>query len=156
MPKIDRDALPVLTATAYPEPYASDVHGRIKRRLGDAAGLTQFGVNLVTLPPGAASSHRHWHRSEDEFVMVLSGELTLDEDDGATLLRAGDCAGFAAGRPVGHRLINRSEADATFLEIGTRFDEEVSTYTDEAVDMQAVKEGGRSWTILHKDGRPYE
>ena len=155
MPKIDIDALPVSTGTVYPAPYDAAVRGRARVRLGDAAGLTQFGVNLVTLPPGAASSHRHWHRSEDEFVLILSGEVVLEEDDGEAVLRAGDAAGFPAGRAVGHRLINRSDAAATFLEIGTRADDEVSTYTEDAVDMQAVKEGGGVWQLRRKDGTAY-
>ena len=159
MPKIDPAALPVSTGTAYPEPYAEAVRGRARVRLGDAAGLTQYGVNLVTLPPGVASSHRHWHAQEDEFVFVLTGELTLEEDDGSHTrtwaLRAGEAAGFPAGRAVGHRLINRSGLEATYLEIGTRAADEVSTYTDEAVDMQAVKEAGGDWVIRRKDGTPY-
>ena len=155
MPKVDPAALPVSTGTAYPSPYDEAVRGRARVRLGDAAGLTQYGVNLVTLPPGAASSHRHWHAREDEFVFVLSGELTLEEDDGETRLRAGEAAGFPAGRPVGHRLINRSARPARYLEIGTRAADEVSTYTDEAVDMQAVKERGGDWVIRRKDGTPH-
>ena len=155
MPKIDPAGLPVSTGTAYPAPYAEAVRGRARVRLGDAAGLTQYGVNLVTLPPGVASSHRHWHAHEDEFVFVVSGELVLEEDDGSHTLRAGEAAGFPAGRPVGHRLINRSDAAATYLEIGSRAPDEVSTYTDEAVDMQAVKEGGGDWEMRRKDGTAY-
>ena len=148
-------ALPISTGTVYPAPYDAAVRGRTRVRLGDAAGLSQFGVNLVTLPPGTASSHRHWHRSEDEFVLVLSGEVVLEEDDGEAILRAGEAAGFPAGRAVGHRLINRSDAAATFLEIGTRAQNEVSTYTEEAVNMQAVKENGGAWQLRRKDGTPY-
>lgn len=152
MPKIDPAALPVSTGTAYPPPYDEAVRGRERVRLGDAAGLTQVGVNLVTLPPGAVSSHRHWHAAEDEFVFVLSGELVLDEDDAQTPLRAGEAAGFPAGRPVGHRLANRSAAPATYLEIGTRPADDVSTYTDGEIDMQGVREGGGPWQIRRKDG----
>lgn len=155
MPKIDIDALPVRTGTSYPEPYAGMLRGRAKQVLGDAVGLTQFGVNLLHLPPGAVSSQRHWHRSEDEFVIVLSGEVTLEEDDGDTVLRAHDCAGFPAGRAVGHCLANRSGEPATVLEVGTRSEADVSTYTGPDVDMQAVKSGGGGWRILRKDGSPY-
>ena len=155
MPKIDTRALPVRTGTSYPEPYASLLRGRAKQVLGDAVGLTQFGVNLLHLPPGAVSSQRHWHREEDEFVIVLSGEVILEEDDGETVLSPHDCAGFPAGRAVGHRLANRSEVPATVLEIGTRAREDVSTYTDPDVDMQAVKSDGGGWRILRKDGTAY-
>lgn len=155
MPKIDVASLPVSTGTVYPAPYDEAVRGRARVRLGDAVGLSQFGVNLVTLAPGAASSHRHWHREEDEFVLVLSGELVLEEDDGEAVLRAGEAAGFPAGRAVGHRLINRSSAEATFLEVGTRAADEVSTYTEVDVDMQAVKERGGPWRLRRKDSTPY-
>ena len=155
MPKIDLATLPVSTGTAYPRPYDEAVRGRRRTRLGDAAGLTQYGVNLVTLPPGVASSHRHWHAKEDEFVFVLSGELVLEEDDGSHTLRAGEAAGFPAGRAVGRRLVNRSGADATYLEIGSRSPDEVSTYTAPDVDMQAVKERGGDWVIRRWDGSGY-
>ena len=155
MPKIDVAALPVLTGTVYPAPYDEAVRGRSRRKLGDAAGLTQFGVNLMRLAPGAASSHRHWHAREDEFLMVLEGEVVLDEDDGETVLRAGDAAGFPAGRAVGHRLVNRTDRDAVILEIGTRSTDDVSSYTQADVDMQAVKRGTDAWTMLRKDGSPH-
>ena len=155
MPKIDIGALPVLSGTGYPAPYDEAVRGRFRQKLGDAGGLTQFGVNLMRLAPGAASSHRHWHAREDEFVLVLEGEVVLEEDDGETVLRAGEAAGFPAGRAVGHRLVNRGEADAVLLEVGTRSTDDTSTYTDAEVDMQAVKRGASTWTMLRKDGTPH-
>ena len=93
---------------------------RVKRRLGDACGLTRFGVNLVTLPPGGQSALRHWHTLEDEFVYVLEGEVVLVTDDGEQVLRAGDCAGYPAGKPDGHHFVNRSGAPARYLEVGNR------------------------------------
>ena len=155
MPRIDARALPVRTGTSYPAPYDEAVRGRSRQVLGDAAGLTQFGVNLMRLAPGAASSHRHWHAGEDEFVLVLEGEVVLEEDDGEAVLRAGEAAGFPAGRAVGHRLINRSDADAVVLEVGTRSTDDTSTYTQDEVDMQAVKRGSTAWTMLRKDGTPH-
>src|SRR5215469_1687874 len=120
MPKIDIDNLKTDSLTGYPEPFRQIVLGRVRKRLGNAVGLDQFGVNLTTLRPGAASAQRHWHAAEDELVYVLSGEIVLCEDSGETVLRAGDAAGFKAGVANGHCLINRSAVDAVFLEIGTR------------------------------------
>ncbi len=115
MPKIDISALPLRTGTGYPEPLRDMVKGRERKALGDAAGLTQFGVNYTRLKPGAASAHRHWHETEDELVYVLEGELVLVEDDGETTLRAGDAAAFKAGVDNGHHLVNRSGRDALLL-----------------------------------------
>jgi uncharacterized cupin superfamily protein len=125
----------------------------LKQKLGGAGGLTQFGVNLTRLRPGAASAHRHWHKNEDEFVFVVEGEVMLVEDGGETMLRKGDAAAFKAGVPVGHHLVNRSRSDAVFLEVGTRADDEVATYTDPAVDMLVAKEGGR-WRASRRNGEP--
>lgn len=150
--KIQIDAAPLLVGSRYPQPYAAPCQERARRKLGDAARLTQFGVNLLRLPPGSWSSQRHWHSGEDEFVYVLEGELVLVCDDGEELLRAGDCAGFRAGDPVGHHLQNRSTHDALALEVGTRSaspDAELVDYPD--IDMQV--RGGR---FVHRDGRPYE
>ena len=154
VPKIDIDALPVLTGTGYPEPYARAVAGRSRKRLGDAGGLTQYGVNLMTLKPGAASSHRHWHAHEDEFVFVLFGEVMLVEDDGECNLKAGDAAAFPAGARNGQHLVNRSTDDALILEVGTRSADDSVEYSDAAVDMKAMKTAG-AWRYLRKDGRPW-
>ena len=155
MPKIDVAAVEKNITTSYPPDYARAVAGRVKQRLGDAAGLTQFGVNLVTLAPGAQSSHRHWHGVEDEFVYVLSGELVLSEDGAETRLVAGDAAGWKGGVAVGHTVINRSAAPATYLEVGTRVEADVVTYTDPDVDMKAVKDAGGPWRMSRRDGRPF-
>src|SRR5688572_4691503 len=118
--RIDVATLPKITGTLYPPPFDEPCRARERIRLGDAAGLTQYGVNLVRLKPGAWSSQRHWHIEQDEFVYVLSGELTLVTDAGAETLRAGDCAGFKAGDGDGHQLKNGPSADPTFLELATR------------------------------------
>ena len=151
MPKIDIGALRVDTRRGYPPPHDERVAGRAKKRLGDAAGLTQFGVNLTTLKPDSASTLRHWHENEDEFVYVLAGELTLIEDEGETILKAGDAVGFKAGVANGHCLVNRSDRDAVYLEIGTRATRERAHYSD--VDLAVVKdEAGLRYS--RKDGTP--
>src|SRR6185437_9167066 len=122
MPKIDIENAAVRIGTSYPAPHDAPCRARDRRRLGDAAGLTQFGVNLLRLAPGVWSSQRHWHSAEDEFAWVLQGEVVLVEDEGETILRAGDCAGWKAGAPNGHCLQNRSAADAVVLEVGTRLE----------------------------------
>jgi uncharacterized cupin superfamily protein len=152
MPKIDIDALKVDTYTGYPEPFRQAVLGRERKRLGNAVGLDQFGVNLSRLKPGAASSQRHWHRHEDELVYVLEGELVLVEDGGETVLRPGDAAGWKAGVADGHCLINRTDRDAVYLEIGSRARQEVANYPD--IDMRAERDD-RGMRYVHKDGTPY-
>ncbi len=152
MPKIDLATVPVRTGSIYPEPYAAQMRGRSSLRLGQAGGLTQFGANLVILAPGARSSLRHWHRHEDEFVMVTQGECVLVQDAGETVMRPGDCAAFPAGDPDGHCLVNRSKAEARFLVVGTRAPSEVVTYSD--VDMMVVMEGGDA-RFTYKDGTPW-
>jgi uncharacterized cupin superfamily protein len=152
MPKLDIEALPIDTKTPYPPPFDRAVYGRERRRLGNAAGLNQFGVNLTTLRPGAASALRHWHASEDELVFVLEGEAVLVEDGGETLLKAGDAAGFKANSGNGHHLVNRTTADVVYLEIGSRSKHERVEYPD--VDLVAVRDDeGRRFT--HKNGDPY-
>ena len=148
--KIDIHAAELRIGATYPAPYDEPCKTRERRRLGDAAGLDQFGVNLLTLPPGAWSSQRHWHTAEDEFVFVVSGELVLVTNDGEEVMRAGDTAGFKAGDPNGHHLINRSGAPAVVLEIGSRRPGGGCDYPD--CDM-TIPEGAKG--IFHRDGRPY-
>ncbi|HSZ52482.1 MAG TPA: cupin domain-containing protein [Caulobacteraceae bacterium] len=150
MKRIDIQATPVRVGSGYPPPHAAPCAARIRRRLGDAGGLTAFGVNQLTLPPGAWSSQRHWHSTEDEFVMVLSGEVVLITDAGEETLRAGDCAAFPAGEPDGHHLINRGPANAVVLEVGTRRPDDRTVYSD--IDM--IAEPGEDG-FRHRDGAPY-
>jgi len=152
MPKIDIARLALDNSSNYPEPYRQAVGGRWRKRLGNAVGLDQFGVNLTTLKPGAWSSQRHWHESEDELIYMLEGELTLCEDDGETLLKPGDAAGWKANTPNGHCLINRSGRDAVFLEIGTRSRNERAFYPD--IDMKVERDAAGA-RYLHKSGEPY-
>lgn len=148
--KIQIDRAPVVLGSRYPSPFDLPCRERFRRQLGDAAQLTQFGVNLTRLPAGAWSSQRHWHSAEDEFIYVLEGELVLVTDAGEELLRAGDSAGFKAGTADGHHLQNRTGREALFLEIGTRLrdDEDQVVYPD--VDLQL-----RNGQYLHSDGSPY-
>lgn len=152
MPKIDIAKVPVEARNIYPDEFAKVVAGRERQRIGEAAGLTQFGVNICRLKPGAASSLRHWHRMEDEMVYVLEGEVVLVEDDGETVLRPGDAAGFKANVANGHHLVNKSTRDAVFLEIGTRAPWERSTYTDVDLVLERDQSGRR---FMRKSGRPY-
>ena len=153
MPKIDRGKAPVRTTTVYPAEFKHVCEGREKAALGNVAGLTQVGVNLTRLKPGAASALRHWHENEDEFVYVVEGELVLIEDDGETLLRMGDAAGFKAGVPNGHQLINKTNRDAVYLEVGTRAPSEHAHYPD--VDLDLVREADGTLRLSHKSGEPY-
>jgi uncharacterized cupin superfamily protein len=150
---IDQSKCPVKTGTIYPEPYASEMAGRSSLRLGDAGGLTQFGANLVILQPGAKSSLRHWHRHEDEFVMVTQGALVLVQDEGEYVMQPGDCATFPAGSANGHHFLNRTDREARFLVVGTRASREVATYSD--VDLVLEVEGGQA-RFTYKDGTPWE
>jgi uncharacterized cupin superfamily protein len=149
---IDQTTCPVKTGSIYPEPYASEMAGRSSLRLADAGGLTQFGANLVTLEPSAKSSLRHWHRFEDEFVMVTEGELVLVQDEGEHVMRPGDCAAFPAGDTNGHQFLNRTGRAARFLVVGTRAPREVATYSD--VDMVVEIEGGKA-RFTYRDGTPW-
>jgi uncharacterized cupin superfamily protein len=150
MPKIAIDSVPERQGSAYPAAFAAPCAARTRRRLGQAAGLTDFGVNWMTLPPGGWSSQRHWHSLEDEFVYVLEGELTLVEDAGETVLGAHECAGFPKGSGNGHHLINKSRHTAIYLEVGSRNALDLITCSD--VDMQSSSSDGR---FVHKDGTPY-
>ncbi|MFJ6025636.1 cupin domain-containing protein [Brevundimonas sp. NPDC092305] len=152
MPRIDIDAAPSRDGTAYPPPYDAPCRERRRKRLGNAAGLTQFGVNRLELDPGVWTSQRHWHSAEDEFVWVVSGEVVLIDDSGETVLRAGDCAGFPAGEANGHHIVNRSSETAVLLEVGSRRpDDDRVDYPD--IDLTY---DGRETFYRHRDGRPYD
>ena len=148
MPKIDIEAVMMRKGSRYPAPFCDLAKGRVKRALGDAGGLTDFGVNLVRLPPGNWSSQRHWHTHEDEFVYIIEGEATLITDAGEQVLKAGDCAAFPKGRADGHHLVNKTAFDVIYLEVGSRHDADVCEYPD--IDMRLAN--GR---YAHKDGKPY-
>jgi uncharacterized cupin superfamily protein len=152
MPKIDIAQAMVRTKGVYPKPHTVVTDGREKAALGNVAGITQFGVNLTRLKPGAASALRHWHENEDEFVYVLEGEMVLIEDGGERLLKPGDCAGFKAGVANGHQLVNKSQRDAVYLEIGTRAATERAHYPDVDLVMERDAHGMR---FLHRSGEPY-
>ena len=152
MPKLDLSAVPEKTGSIYPAPYAAMMAGRSSLRLGQAGGLTQFGVNLVSLAPGAMSSLRHWHVNEDEFIMVTQGTCILVEDTGETTMTPGDCAAFPAGSPNGHHFINRTDQPAKFLVIGTKAPREVATYSD--VDLQVTIDNGQA-EFTYRDGTPF-
>jgi uncharacterized cupin superfamily protein len=150
MPKLDLDNIPEGRGTNYPPPFDQVVGARIRQRLGDAGGLTQFGVNLLQLPPGAWSAQRHWHSDEDEFVYVVAGEVVLITDAGEQLLRAGDCAAFPANAPNGHHMVNKSGAMAVCLEVGSRSSTDRVDYPD--IDMLYDPEVDN---YTHRDGTPY-
>lgn len=153
LPALDPNDLPEQSTTGYPEPYKSRVAGRHKRRLGDHAGLKNFGVNLTRLDPGAESSMRHWHTKQDEFIYVLEGEVTLVADAGRQKLRAGMAAGFPAGRADGHQLVNETRRPVVYLEIGDRTPGDGAAYSE--ADLAAKLVDGK-WVFTHKDGRPYK
>ena len=149
MPKVVLDNIEQINSTGYPPPFDEAVRGRFHRRLSPATGLTDFGVSHVVLKPGAWSSQRHWHDGEDEFLVMISGEAVLVEDDGETLLRAGDSAAWPKGTGIGHHLRNESDRECAFIVIGGG----VNTgggYSD--IDMLFTPEG----RYTHKDGTPYE
>ena len=149
--RINLQEVPKVSGSGYPAPFDRPCADRERQRLGDAAGLSDFGVNLMRLGPGAWSSQRHWHSAEDEFVYVLEGELVLITDAGEETLRAGDCAGFKAGVRDGHHLQNRTDRDAVVLEVGARkIEDDEGDYPD--IDMRFLKADGG---YVHKDGTPY-
>ncbi len=150
MGKIDPEAAPGTEDSDYPPPFDAPCRGRLRLALGEAAGLTQFGVNMLRLPPGRWSSQRHWHTEEDEFVWVLSGEVVLVTNAGEQLLRAGECAGFPAGAPDGHHIQNRSSEEALLLEVGSRRPAtDCVDYPD--IDLRWSAASGDT----RKDGTPY-
>lgn len=149
MPKLDLDAIPQSNATGYPAPFDAEVEGRWWRRLAPAAGLTMMGASHVVLKPGAYSSQRHWHHGQDELVVILSGEAVLIEDDGETIVKAGEVLAWAAGVENGHRLHNRSDTDCIFVAISAGYREADSgVYSD--IDMVFNADG-----YFRKDGTPY-
>lgn len=137
----------------YPEPFASRMAGRVKQPLGDLFGLTNFGVNLTRLSPGSVSSLLHAHSRQDEFIYILEGQPTLITESGETLLGPGRCAGFKGGTGQGHHLVNRSDTDVVYLEVGDRTAGDAASYPVD--DIQAVLGPDGKWRFAHKDGTPY-
>ena len=152
LPALDPADVPEKRGSIYPEPFRSRMGDRMKRRLGDACGLTRFGVNLVTLGPGGQSALRHWHTLEDEFVYLLTGEVVLVTNDGEQTLRPGMCAGYPGGKKDGHHFLNRSTVPATYLEIGDRTEGDNAFYPDD--DLMWVEDENGTFAA-HKDGRRY-
>ena len=148
MPKVDLEAIEQLNRAGYPPPFDKAVAGRWQRRLAPATGLTDFGASHVVLKPGAWSSQRHWHDGEDEFLVMLSGEAVLVEDDGRTVVRAGDIAAWPKGTGVGHHLCNESDADCSFVVVGGGTNTG-GGYSD--IDMMFTADN----RYVHKDGSPY-
>ncbi len=140
-------------ASVYPEPFAQKVQGRMKRKLGHYFGLSNFGVNLTTLKPNAISALKHYHLTQDEFIYVISGELTLIYGNEKYRLSEGDCFGFKCGDKIGHQLINESHREASYLEIGDRSANDKVEYPDD--DLRAEFQKNGQWQFKHKDGRPY-
>ncbi|MEM6679876.1 MAG: cupin domain-containing protein [Pseudomonadota bacterium] len=151
MPKIDPTTAPIAQGADYPAGLAEEFAPRVRRRLGDAAGLTTMGVNLTSLPPGARSALRHWHEVEDEMVFVLEGTLTLIDDSGETEVGPGEAAGFPGGEPNAHNMENRGTVEAVFLEIGTRPREDRCHYAEH--DLVAHDRDGQTW-YSRRDGTP--
>ena len=150
MPKVDLSQIEQTNRTGYPAPYSNDVAGRFYRRVGQATGLKDIGVSHCVLEPGAWSSQRHWHEGIDEFVVMLDGEAVLVEEDGETVLRAGDCAVFPKDEPNGHHLVNRTDRPCTFLAIDGRIGEGDCHYPD--ADLHYDMAGTR---FVHKDGSEF-
>ena len=153
LPALDPATVDEIRGSGYPEPYRSRIGDRAKKKLGNACGLTRFGVNLVSLGAGGQSALRHWHTLEDEFVYVLSGEVVLISDEGEQTLRAGMCAGYPAGKRSAHHFVNRSDTSAQYLEVGNRIDGDNAFYPDDDL-LWMETEGGT--IAAHKDGRRYE
>jgi len=149
MPKLDLDAIEATNRTSYPMPYAAEMAGRYFRRLTQVAGLADFTASHVVIKPGGVSSQRHWHGDEDELLVMIAGEAVLIEDQGETILRAGDCAAFPKGIANGHHLLNRSDADCVFVAVGSLAKGDCH-YPD--VDLEWNGELGR---YTHNDGTPY-
>ena len=150
---VTADSVSPRIGSGYPDPFDKPCAERAKNPLGDAFGLSDFGVNLVTIPEGTWSSQRHWHSAEDEFIYILKGQPTLVTDEGETVLEPGMCAGFVAGAPNGHHLVNSTNDIVIYLEVGSRRDDDDVDYPD--IDMQ-VKDRGYGGEFTHKDGSPYK
>ncbi len=149
----DISEIPTGTGSIYPAEFSQGLEGRLKQKLTEALGLTQFGVNIVTLKPHSITSQRHWHKNEDEFVYILEGEVVLETNAGETVLTAGMAVGFPANNADGHRVINKSDKPAVLLEVGTRCENEDAEYPD--IDMVAKKRNG-VFSFYRKDGTPIE
>ncbi len=150
MPKLDLEAISEVCRTGYPAPHNAAVAGRHYRRLAGPGGLTDFGVNMCRLEPGAWSSQRHWHSKEDEFAMLISGEAVLVTNAGETLMRPGDCAAFPKGDGDAHHFVNRSNADAVLLVVGSNVPDDTCTYPD--IDMHLPRNDG---PFTRKDGSAF-
>jgi len=146
------DVPPRVKPSNYPEPFYTMMLSREKRQLGEVFGLKTFGVNLTRLKPGGASALRHYHTVQDEFIYIVGGRPTLVTETGETLLEPGMCAGFRAGVADGHRLVNRTNEDVVYLEIGDRQPGDMAFYPDD--DLKADFVDGQ-WRFVHKDGSPY-
>ena len=151
---IDPEKVPSERRTNYPDEFKSIVAGRVRQRLGNFAGLKNFGVNLVKLEPGSSSALRHWHSHQDEFIYILEGELTLITDAGEEILKPGMAAGFPANEANGHHLVNRSSVVGVYLEVGDRTPNDEATYPDHDLIAQSSPDGKFS-VFIHKDGTPY-
>ncbi len=151
--RINLASVPIETGTTYPDEFKAAVRGRARQRVGKAAGLKNFGVNLTTLAPGAQSALRHWHSAQDEFIYIIQGELVLVTDEGEQILGPGEMAGFAAGVDNAHHLINRSTAPAIYLEIGDKALPEQAHYPD--IDLVYKKRADNQGRFEHKDGKAY-
>jgi len=153
MPKIDIAKVPAQQIASYPKEFAPVISGREKQKIGEVVGLTQFGVNITRIKAGSASALRHWHEQEDEFIYMLEGELVLQENDGETVLKPGDAAGFKAGSGIAHCLVSRSDRDAVYLEVGTRATRERVHYPDIDFMMERDASGRR---YFRKSGEQIE
>ncbi|MFB8791083.1 MAG: cupin domain-containing protein [Potamolinea sp.] len=151
---ISAESIPAaMGKTIYPEPYASLVQGRLKRKLGEFFELTNFGVNLTHLSPGAISALAHQHSKQDEFILILKGSVTLVLGKEEFVLNPGDCYGFKAGTGIAHQLINQTQESVTYLEIGDRTEGDEVEYPND--DLKATQLPNGLWKLTHKDGREY-
>ncbi len=153
MPIIDVDSIVPNSGSSYPKPFDEIASKKTWLELGQAAGLTQFGVSMMTIEPGGMSSQRHWHEGEDEFLLMISGELVLVEENNETVMRSGDMAGFKAGIENGHHMVNRSEEEAKFLIVGTSAINDICHYPDIDLRFEANEKGD---SFVNKAGIAYK